>query len=121
MREWHDARRFGMMPRIDSVREPERSKQCGHAQTRHIHTRARTHARARASMHNDDHMLERAARPVSQSLQSSWVLLRRLDVDLCDTLNKSTWYTTIQPRALAERSRTQALFKVTGRQSASIF
>jgi len=72
-------------------------------------------------MHDDDHMLERAARPVSQSLQSSWVLLRCLDVDLCDTLNKSTWYTTIQPRALAERSRTQALFKATGRQSASIF
>ena len=48
-------------------------------------------------------------------------LRKTLDRDLRDTSDRNTWYNTIRPRALAERSRTQALVKATGRQSASIF
>ena len=56
-------RHFGMMPRIDSVRIPERSKQCGHAQTqaqagRQAHTRTQSHSHA--SMHDEGSALERA-------------------------------------------------------------
>jgi hypothetical protein len=47
-------------------------------------------------------------------------LLKTLDLDLRDTSDRNTWYNTVRPRALAERSRTQALIKATGRQNASI-